>query len=93
MLCVVALIGKAQNTHGKGTVTSLEKLPENQSCSRTLAMFFWKLLKRQASEPGFRDWVPKFGNCKTFGHTFFQGRTQYIEIITIHLYSLSEIRH
>ena len=44
------------------------------------------------SLPGFRNWVPKIGNCKTFGCPIFQRRPEYIQITTINMYLL-EIRH
>ena len=45
------------------------------------------------SYPGFRNWVPKIGNCKTFGHPTFQLGPQYTQILTMKMYKLIEIRH
>ena len=38
-----------------------------------------------------RNWVPKIGKCKLFGHPIFQGRPQYTLVTTINMYLL--IRH
>ena len=33
------------------------------------------------TNPGFRNWVPKIGNCKILGCLIFQGRPRYIQYI------------
>ena len=35
---------------------------------------------------GFRNWVPKIGNCKIFGCLIFQERSQYTQITTTDMY-------
>ena len=46
----------------------------------------------QGRQPEFRSWVPKIGNCEIFWCPIFQGITQYIEITTMIMYLLIEIR-
>ena len=42
------------------------------------------------SWPGFRNWVPKIGNCKLWGRPISQGKPQYTPILTINMYLLLE---
>ena len=51
------------------------------------------LFLQVGSYPGFRNWVPKIGDCKMFGCTLFPGRPQYTQISTINMHLLIEIRH
>ena len=45
------------------------------------------------SKPGFRNWVPKIGNCKIFGRPNFEGGSQYTQISIINMYKFIKIRH
>ena len=45
------------------------------------------------SKPGFRNSVPKTGNCKILGRLIFKGRPEYFEIANINMYLFIEIRH
>ena len=47
----------------------------------------------EESETGFRNWVPKFGNCKILGRPNIQGGPQYTQISTINTYKFIKIRH
>ena len=41
--------------------------------------------KNRKLGPGFRNWVPKFGNCKIFGCPNFEVGPQYTQISTINM--------
>ena len=45
------------------------------------------------SSPGFRNWVPKIGNCKILGRPNFKKGPQYIQISTINMFKVIKIRH
>ena len=48
---------------------------------------------KAGSKPGFRNWVPKIGNCKILGHPNFYGGTQYTQISTMNMHEFIKIRH
>ena len=47
-------------------------------------------LQYRCQEPGskwgFRNWMPKIGNCKILGCLIFKGRQQFIQITAICMY-------
>ena len=45
------------------------------------------------SKPGFRNWIPKVGNCKILRHPIFNGRPQYTPISTIKMYLVIRIKN
>ena len=47
----------------------------------------------QESQPGFRNWVPKIGNCTIIWPPIFKGKPQYIQTVTINVYSFIKIRY